>query len=629
MGNNIELKSIKELCDKKEEYPFYIPSYQRGYRWTKLEVEKLLDDINEFDKNIDGDFYCLQPLVVKKGTEGNSKDKWRVIDGQQRLTTIYLILCFLLNDNNSELYSIDYERGDVIWNDIIGISKENNDDDNIETFYLKSNYKVINDWFINHNDNKISTNILENTKFIWYDIGSVSKEIEYLMFRNLNSGKIPLTNAELVKALFLKNTKGGDTEKELSQNIIAEEYDQIERKMREPEFWYFLAGNEPRRTSCIELLFDLMFETDGMDDSKRKEIEAVGKNKTFFYFDWCISYDKETNRLSADKQFEKAKEIWENVQEYFHTLEGWFADAEVYNLIGYLRAVNHQSLSDIYKLHKSLLCDDSGNPIQCENKQEFISQLKQFCKEACLVDDNGDVFDPIEDNLKNPQYFHYENRKWAVNRILLMHNIAALNLQNAQTDKDNQGESHSDKKARKDKMVTKSKFSFASYHLCKWHVEHISPNNAQKKQYDENFIKVILNNPGISLEDDDKFKEKLVKDDDKKKLDPYIAVRYKSIMTLPNLTLLTEHINTQIGNKSFEEKQGVVLKDIADGYFVPNCTLMVFTKGYTLSSQEKNDKLDPSIKHVFWNAEDRGAYIKNMSETLIGYLTEKGDKTNE
>ncbi len=625
MGNNIELKSIKELCDKKK-YSFYIPSYQRGYRWTKLEVEKLLDDINEFDKNIDGDFYCLQPLVVKKG---DSKDKWRVIDGQQRLTTIYLILCFLLNDkqeDNSNLYSINYERGDVFWNDII--SKEINEDDNIETFYLKSNYKVISEWFGKHKENKIKSNIIEHTKFIWYNIDCVPNADEYLMFRNLNSGKIPLTNAELVKALFLKNTKGCDTEKELSQNIIAEEYDQIERKMREPEFWYFLAGNEPRRTSCIELLFDLMFETDGMDDSKRKEIEAVGKNKTFFYFDWCISYDKETNRLSADKQFEKAKEIWENVQEYFHTLEGWFADAEVYNLIGYLRAVNHKSLSDIYKLHKSLLRDKDGNPIQCENKQEFISQLKQFCKEACLVDDNGDVFDPSEDNLKKPQYFHYENRKWAVNRILLMHNIAALNLQNAQTDKDNQGESHSDKKARKDKMVTKSKFSFASYHLCKWHVEHISPNNAQMKQDYEELIQKIL--PDKALKNGDKFKEKL-NNDDLNVLDKYIAVLDDSIMTLPNLTLLTEHINTQIGNKYFEEKQGDVLKDISDGYFVPNCTLMVFTKGYTLSSssQESNEELASSIKHVFWNAEDRGAYINNMSNTLEKYLPKEGGQTNE
>ena len=81
--NRIELKSVGELLGMK----FFIPSYQRGYRWGELQIKALLEDIFNFDEKIDGDFYCLQPLVVLK-----SNDKWRVIDGQQRLTTIYLIL---------------------------------------------------------------------------------------------------------------------------------------------------------------------------------------------------------------------------------------------------------------------------------------------------------------------------------------------------------------------------------------------------------------------------------------------------------------------------------------------------------------------------------------------------------
>jgi uncharacterized protein with ParB-like and HNH nuclease domain len=44
MDNTLELKTINEL----QQYSFYIPSYQRGYRWTPNEVEDLLNDISEF-----------------------------------------------------------------------------------------------------------------------------------------------------------------------------------------------------------------------------------------------------------------------------------------------------------------------------------------------------------------------------------------------------------------------------------------------------------------------------------------------------------------------------------------------------------------------------------------------------
>jgi len=87
MANNI--KSINQLLGEK----FYIPSFQRGYRWDKKQVKDLLEDIWEFfniPKKDEGEFYCLQPIIVKK-----DNDKYRLIDGQQRLTTIFLILSYL------------------------------------------------------------------------------------------------------------------------------------------------------------------------------------------------------------------------------------------------------------------------------------------------------------------------------------------------------------------------------------------------------------------------------------------------------------------------------------------------------------------------------------------------------
>lgn len=609
MANSDILKSVKDLI-----YEFIIPSYQRGYRWTQLEVEKLLDDVYGYDKNVDGEFYCLQPLVVKYD---NNNRSWRVIDAQQRLTTIYLVLKCL--DEN--IFTITYERDTKISK----YRESIDDNDDIELYFIKKNFEVISSWFKNKDANTMRENLLNNTKFIWYDIDVIPGSDEHQMFRNLNSGKIPLTNAELVKALFLKNIpcgndNNGNIEKELKQNIIAEEYDQIERKMREPDFWYFLTNEKPR-TSCIELLFDLMFDVDEIDGNKRNEINKVGANKTFYYFDWIITTGKTNNRLDSSEQFEKVKEEWEKVQETFHILEGWFADAEVYNLIGYLRACNYQ-LKNIYRLYKGL--DADGENIPCRNKTEFINQLKLECLKRCLYREGKKIIPSVE-NLSNSQYFHYEKEKENVNRILLMHNIATLNLQNSKSDKDKQGDGNKDKKARKDKLASKVKFSFASFHTCGWNVEHISPNNAIFYPEIEDTILWKENDKKKKIPDDSKELLKQCKKGGSKlkdlydenikwfeELDKYISIKESSIMTLPNLTLLNEHDNKSVSNKSFKEKRKSILEFQRNGSFVPPATLMVFTKGY--SKELDKDKLD------FWGEDDRKKYIENMSSTLINYF---------
>ena len=74
---------------------FYIPSFQRGFRWTALQVEQLVQDLLGFHNGSSEkiqDWYCLQPLVVVRGKEEKNKGRWVVIDGQQRLTTLFLII---------------------------------------------------------------------------------------------------------------------------------------------------------------------------------------------------------------------------------------------------------------------------------------------------------------------------------------------------------------------------------------------------------------------------------------------------------------------------------------------------------------------------------------------------------
>ena len=78
----LELKKVGAIAGK-----FNVPDYQRGFRW-KDEVEMLLRDINEIEE---GANYCLQPIVVKKIGD----NKFELVDGQQRLTTILLIYRYI------------------------------------------------------------------------------------------------------------------------------------------------------------------------------------------------------------------------------------------------------------------------------------------------------------------------------------------------------------------------------------------------------------------------------------------------------------------------------------------------------------------------------------------------------
>ena len=294
-GNNIDLKAIKDLSGMS----FYIPSYQRGYRWTEQQVRDLLDDVSEFSNSGDSS-YCLQPLVVCE----KANNKFNVIDGQQRLTTIYLILNelkyeerFLLKYSRESYIAtvckenIDSDNFDKCWN---AFCKRNPEYDKIEMFYLMQARFVVKEWF-----NKVGVTdrfkaaLLTGVQFIWYPIPENKKEHEF--FKNLNIGKIPLTNAELIKALFLN-----PTQEEITNSLIADEYDKMERTLRDDDFWYFIAGKQEKPSSCLELLFKLMLDTSGKKkDYKDKNFGA------FFYFKDLVSKAE-------------ASSIWEDVRKYFY-----------------------------------------------------------------------------------------------------------------------------------------------------------------------------------------------------------------------------------------------------------------------------------------------------------------------
>jgi hypothetical protein len=557
MGVNIELKSIGELNGMN----FKIPSYQRGYRWTEQQVKDLLDDIEEFDQTKDGNFYCLQPLVVKSyNSEGN---KYVVIDGQQRLTTIYLILQYLENKN---FFNLKFERDSYIeyideveFGDIPDRGENQKKKiDNVEMYHLFCAKAVIHNWFYGKKSKNVTKddylNKLNNdTKFIWYHVDN--SEDEHRLFRNLNSGKIELTNAELIKALFLNNVGSDIVGREVRQNLIAEEFDQIERALREDDFWYFIAGKKEKPSSCIGLLFDLILETSGKSD------KYTDKDfRTFFYFKDIILHNKEGERLSEVESYKQMLNVWDDVRKYYHTLEGWYKDSKMYNLIGYLRALKQPiELKEIYSLYT-----------RCNNKQKFIFELKQVCKEKIKYDQD--------------KYLELTYHDPEITNLLLLFNIATI-LNNTNTS---------------------NRFSFKDFHKYEWDKEHISPQNSKDiKKFIENYSDDFPDQEDLEILksiNNDNLSEK-----QRNTLHKYFT---EDVDLLENMTLLTSHDNRGIGNKFYYEKRDALITYFNEGSFIPPCSMNVFLKFYT----EKPKQI------YFWDDDDRKSYIDKLKEIISKFF---------
>lgn len=563
---------------------FRIPHYQRGYRWTQAQIEALLSDLADFAENKkEGDYYCLQPLVVVSG-----EDSYRVVDGQQRLTTLWMLAESL---NSDKTFSLAYDRDKVLdtlaqvdisqydsfdfdagcWKEYISTQwtkcKQNGFVPSVEGFHLFAAKLYINNWV--KNKAGFDKSILNDIRFIWHEVLE-TKEIE--AFENLNAGKIPLTSAELIKGLFLSEFGENNSETPLRQKLIAEEFDSIERQLRRDDFWFFLnRGAKP--TSCIGFIFKLIKD---LGAGKKYNDPTLGE---YIYFHERIH------------SLHDATKVWEEVCRVFHTLEGWYHNPEIYNLIGFLSACGERStfsISEIFNKYRS--CDT-------------IIQFRDYLLYKCL-DTIGWHSEERKQNTEEFLHnnFRYDNGKVRAWRLLLLINVLALNLQETSS---------------KDHVSDITKFSFSDFHHCGWNIEHISPQQA-KMEEDMQFGDF---RPGI--EPGTKLCE-IENDDDILRIDPYVAVTEDSIMDISNLTFLNEHINKSVSNASFSQKRASVLKKQSEGYYLPPSSIMVFTKGYTSSRNYAEEMVEGKIN--FWSDRDREDYFAKIVEILSNdYLNKAKD----
>lgn len=99
MATSIEVnkQSAKQLLETGKVNKFIIPEYQRPYAWTDEQIQTLFEDLTEYTENDNGSTYFLGTIVSYENDSGEQE----IIDGQQRITSLFLLLRALYFKLNS------------------------------------------------------------------------------------------------------------------------------------------------------------------------------------------------------------------------------------------------------------------------------------------------------------------------------------------------------------------------------------------------------------------------------------------------------------------------------------------------------------------------------------------------
>ena len=432
-------------------------------------------------------------------------------------------------------------------------------------------------WFINSKNNnpqnlenledKIKNN-LQKLYFYEHKLTDIKGET---VFANLNSGRVPLTDIELIKADLIINISE-EKNKSKDNDILLNEirinigrlWDEMESFLAQDEVWYWIAANN-KSANKLSLLFDLI------------------NIKTFKDYKDILE-NKENNKTSND--------ILNKIKDYYYTIKDWYYDNDMYHLVGI--AVN------IGLLIKDLLpkkTDDSKYKLKNKIIQSIIKKLK--------IDD--------KDSLKKTLYedLNYNNNKNDIKNIMLLLNCF-------------EGYNFDEQLSFNEGF----RYRFDLHNKEEWSIEHIFPQKATEKncksyildliflfkeEHKESELTTILNELNIDdniINDREKLKEKI---NEKENIDINAIkdiikhTQSMDIQSIGNLALLSKNINSSLQNYIFEEKRTILLKKISEeNIFVPPLTLKIFSKNFDGAERTK----------AYWTPNDFDKYLEYQLKQL-------------
>ena len=580
---------------------YLIPYYQRGYRWDEINVKALLEDIDNFI-NLDEGKYCLQPIVVVPRIDDEGKNIWEVVDGQQRLITMFIIFKCI----NKRKYKIIFEKRELSTSFLENLSEDTYSDDNPDFHFMSQAHRLIKEFFDNKMRHDVGyeddfyARLTKKVEVIWYQIEELrrlenetdTKKIEDKkidIFNRLNIGKIPLTDAELIRALLLSKIKTelSDREAIMRQAEISNEWHEIEIALRNKEFWGFLNTKPIEEvSSAIELIFKLI----AGEDSKNYS--------TYLWFEKQIKSD---NPLQEKKN---AEELWTKTKQIFYKFKFWFETNTLYHHLGFLLINDDKSMTKLKKI-----IENSET-----SKSKFIEWAVTEVKE--------EMSDIVLEELS------YESGTRNLEKTFLLFNV--LSTDKLSSTQNNRFPFFQYKKiARKDK----------------WSIEHIHAQQS-KEMKEKEAMKKWLEDTYKAIEHIQDFERIVTKKDDNneyyeeiEKVEVSEDIKLKmleminsdniipenfnllksqlttmfdseSVHVLDNLALLSRKHNSSLNNAIFPVKRNRIIELQKEGKYVPLTTMNVFLKYYSKSD----------LQPFYWSKADKENYFNEIKSTLQPYL---------
>lgn len=404
---------------------FNIPEYQRGYKWTANNVKQLLDDLLNFGhhRQTAEEFYCLQNITIAKEIL-NGKTCMNVIDGQQRLTTLFIIISYIQRNlahkiippdadilrysvrSSTDVFLKEKVQTGTLWDEEIipeeALSKDQ--------YYIMEVARAVADWY--QKEKLAAEVVLDDLKLI---VNVVDNGEEETVFASLNGGKVDLDGADLVRAILITRAARQKYPYVVSENNIK----QIANDDIDMDIHIRVSSqgkiNEYRVKLGVE--FDRMSlwwsNKDVIDYFEQLLPNRISQNKMFRYRDYPIdllyyafyeAYKSQLPLLGKDldlRHFENGIDInrqsgddhlefYNELQELHLTLMDWYDDAETHNLIGYL----------MYNFKSDTICFELIYDIwkKSKGKSDFKETIKRIVRYqlACLYGDIEDEKDILQ-----------------------------------------------------------------------------------------------------------------------------------------------------------------------------------------------------------------------------------------
>lgn len=496
-------------------------------------------------------------------------------------------------------------------------SEESEVASNVDYHYMRAAYGYIKDWFTQAPKHpgaagKLIPLLLDedgkgpNVRVIEYYVEDDSDPID--VFLRLNQGKIPLTDAELTKALFLQSDK---YDAKLlpyvspKLDLIASEWYAYEQQLSMPKFWHFISPYDAQSTApSIRLLLELaarveLAARDLQSETSYKDTTVLWDSKKYTHPCYTIFSDY-LQGYSGEERLKKIGEIWERIYTIFGLISEWYEDQELYHYVGYLMCTESSSK------RFALLCD-----LLEQAKKRTAPDFKAYLRTEIGKKVRGIRLNKLS----------YEERKHSegIHWVLLLHNIHQHIFTSEQI-----------------------RFPFDLYTKEKWSLEHIYAQQSEPLRNREEQIGFIKEHIATFREDafgDDEETSSLInelegirsqiQEPEKKEserislfenaLELITAFEVKQmgdtvpLHGLQNLCLLSRGVNSALSNRTFARKREIMREIVmtASQEYIPMATRRVFLKYYSASPKD----------NAYWRREDAEAYMEHIRSVCKHYTS--------